>query len=531
VITRKDIEQVLQTKNVDEFKDFWKVEYLPFEEARNFVRKLGLKNSKEWFNYCKSEKKPLNIPADPREVFKNKGWINYFDWLGAGTNTKFISFKKAQKYVRKLGLKSQIDWFKYSKSDKKPFYIPVTPDKVYKNKGWTNWANWVGEKEIINFKSFKEAQKYVRKLGLKSSSEWRKYAKNKKPSDIPADPQKVYRNKGWISWFDFLGGGTNIKFRTFEKARTFVRSLKLKNIIEWNKYRTSGKKPSDIPSNPNTVYKNKGWINSRDFLGAGRNLSFLPFEKARTYVRKLGLKNWIKYCKSGKKPFNIRNHPQRYNGWINMKDWLGFGRNFNFRPFDKARSYVRKLKLNSSIEWKKYCKNNKKPIDIPTNPARSYKNKGWVNWYDWLGAPKIRPKVSNFRIFKNAKNYVRKLGLKSGSEWRKYAKNKKPSDIPADPQKVYRNKGWISWFDFLGGGRNLNFLPFKEARTYVRNLKLKSITDWNNYCRSKKRLSNIPTHPQSTYKNKGWINTRNWLGAGRVLNLTKDGHQIKKETV
>jgi len=50
VITRKDIEQVLQTKNVDEFKDYWTAEYLSFEEARDFVRKLS------WYDWLGNHK-------------------------------------------------------------------------------------------------------------------------------------------------------------------------------------------------------------------------------------------------------------------------------------------------------------------------------------------------------------------------------------------------------------------------------------------------------------------------------------------
>ena len=32
-----------------------------------------------------------------------------------------------------------------------------------------------------------------------------------------------------------------------------------------------------------------------------------------------------------------------------------------------------------------YCKNEKKPDNIPTDPYKKYKNNGWVSWNDWLG--------------------------------------------------------------------------------------------------------------------------------------------------
>ncbi|MEY4126766.1 MAG: hypothetical protein RL737_955, partial [Bacteroidota bacterium] len=36
---------------------------------------------------------------------------------------------------------------------------------------------------------------------------------------------------------------------------------------EWMKYRKSSEKPNNIPSNPNRVYKDKGWNGYADFLG------------------------------------------------------------------------------------------------------------------------------------------------------------------------------------------------------------------------------------------------------------------------
>jgi hypothetical protein len=41
-------------------------EYRSFEDAREFVHRLQLKSSEEWNEYSKSDKKPSDIPADPR---------------------------------------------------------------------------------------------------------------------------------------------------------------------------------------------------------------------------------------------------------------------------------------------------------------------------------------------------------------------------------------------------------------------------------------------------------------------------------
>ena len=65
-------------------------EYRPFEEAREFARTLKLRNSIEWSKYCKGElegrvPKPEDIPAAPRNTYKDHGWQGFRDWLGTGT--------------------------------------------------------------------------------------------------------------------------------------------------------------------------------------------------------------------------------------------------------------------------------------------------------------------------------------------------------------------------------------------------------------------------------------------------------------
>jgi len=43
---------------------------------------LNLKNWSEWSEYCKSGKKPINIPNAPKIIYKNKGWKGISDFLG-----------------------------------------------------------------------------------------------------------------------------------------------------------------------------------------------------------------------------------------------------------------------------------------------------------------------------------------------------------------------------------------------------------------------------------------------------------------
>ncbi len=82
--------------------------FLSFKDARHFVHNLGLKNQVEWYQYTKSNKKPANIPSTPYSVYKNKGWKGMGDWLGTriGFNG-FLSFNNAKEFSRTLKLKNQ----------------------------------------------------------------------------------------------------------------------------------------------------------------------------------------------------------------------------------------------------------------------------------------------------------------------------------------------------------------------------------------------------------------------------------------
>ena len=64
-----------------------------------------------------------------------------------------------------------------------------------------------------------------------------------------------------------------MQFRPFAVARRFARRLQLRTYVEWRRYcrgdlRRLGKRPKDIPSNPNTTYEGEGWVGWPDWLGS-----------------------------------------------------------------------------------------------------------------------------------------------------------------------------------------------------------------------------------------------------------------------
>ena len=370
------------------------------------------------------------------------------------------------------------------------------------------------------FLSFEDAKDFVRGLKLKNLKDWQNY---KKPVFIPSNPNRTYSDN-WISWSDWLGTNNisqrDRKFLSFKEAKEFIQPLKFPSSKEYKKYhKINGIK--NIPVNPDTnvEYINSGWISWNDFLGndftATNKREYLSYNEAEEFVHKLSLKNqkeWGKYCKSGKLPIDIPKAPSRHyenNGWISWGDWFGTGyianSNRKYRNFKQARKFVRSLNLKTQNEWVEYCKLNKKPIDIPATPGFIYKDDGWISMSDWLGSGIIAPKIKSdsFLSYDEAKLFVHGLGLKTSTKWRNYVKSgKKPNNIPSNPADSYKNKGWVSWGDFLRGELDVEFLSFEECRDFVHKLGLKSWEEWIEYVKSGKKPKNIPSNPADYYKNK-----------------------------
>lgn len=203
-------------------------QYRPFLEAREFVQSLGLGGQQDWARYCRGDlpekgTRPDDVPAHPREIYKDMGWIGYGDWVGTGTQAPsgvWRPFEEAREFARALGLKSYAEWRQYVAGKlpdlpPRPRDIPAAPFQLpaYIAAGWAGYPDWLGfkRKRNLNFKSYEEAKTFVHKLDLRTTREWEAYCrgqhpnKGTRPPDIPRSPEAYYRDKGWKDYKDWLG--------------------------------------------------------------------------------------------------------------------------------------------------------------------------------------------------------------------------------------------------------------------------------------------------------------------------------------
>ena len=396
--------------NLRVWKSLARLDWRPFEEAREFVRELNLKSWKEWAGYCVSGKKPFDIPAAPYSVYRGKGWKGNADWLGTNRipykDRKYLPFIEARKFVRKLGLSGQMEWRKYLKSGKKPLNIPSKPERYYLNKGWNGFGDWVGNANVSsivlskNYLPFEEARKFARSLNLESRSDWEAlFQTSRKPKNIPQTADRHYRKTGWISWPDFLGTRRQFEFIPFDQAKRVVWKFNIKGQAGWRKFIKSPKFPAGIPKTPYHYYKDlwKSWSDWTGYKSRGPETGkyIISYEQMKVEVQKLGFKgtmDWFRFTKSKKFPSHYPKYPDvkfKYHGWKSWPDFLGSGLQFSkkrvFLTYEEAKRIIHPFKIQSQKEWFQWRKSPARPKNIPTDPFRFYYENGWKGWPDFLG--------------------------------------------------------------------------------------------------------------------------------------------------
>jgi hypothetical protein len=184
------------------------------------------------------------------------------------------------KSLEELGIPLDLNLFKqdimYSQSDKFGTIAWTTLDECRRQFFDIKEAFHNGKKK--DFLSYKEAIKIMHSFKLKSLSEFNKFSKEGKlPDNIPVGfTHYYYKTEGIkISVGEFLGTdeiAPQLKqFISYKEASKFVKSKKITTQSQWRKFVNDGKKPNNIPSNPDKNYIKTGeWINWGHFVGTNR---------------------------------------------------------------------------------------------------------------------------------------------------------------------------------------------------------------------------------------------------------------------
>lgn len=218
---------------------------------------------------------------------------------------------------------------------------------IGKLKGLTNTSEGGdGGRGLIYRLSYDDLKKWVHKnlYFIKTSHEWNSYVKEHNlPKFIPKYPRESYKNRGWVSWEDFLinykkGSKIRSNFRdlfTYDEALKYVRQLNIKTSKGWKKFIKNNIIDERMPSAPDVVYKKTNeWMSWGKFLGTdnkhNKDKFIYPYKEAKILIKDLNLtkySDWEIYVKKNDTPKFLPRHPQRYytkhGDWISWEDFLG----------------------------------------------------------------------------------------------------------------------------------------------------------------------------------------------------------------
>ena len=209
-------------------------DFMPFEEARAYMRPLNLSGHKEWVAWCRTGARPPGIPSAPYRTYASQGWRGLVHFLGnAGQassdeaedggdgdddvvggvdgdddESDLLEYQAARQDVamRDRGSESDI----YNESD----------GGVYNDSGSDGDGSEVDTSTALatearagehstQFWPIAKAQAYVRGLNMATAKEWEAWSKSgARPAGVPSNPQRTYQHTGWSTWRHWLGTDT-----------------------------------------------------------------------------------------------------------------------------------------------------------------------------------------------------------------------------------------------------------------------------------------------------------------------------------
>lgn len=391
-----------------------KIEYKKFEDAISYARGLKLRCKREWISvYNRNQLNRDGLPKCPNAVYK-KEWKGWKDWLGS----EFLSYSEAKNVAISLKLNEKRDWTKYIEN-KKPIGLPSNPNIFYKNNGWENWYTFLGKpmdarRYYVNdkfFKTWSSDMAYI--LGLW----WSDGHIYENIFSISLQKSDKYLLENIVKVME-----SNYPVRQYENYAVF--SIRSEEIVSDIKSLGGMERKSMvidfpiIPSNYLAPFIRGLWdgdgcvsVNHRErkysssivsgsekLISRLRDILKLHIENCGGCLRKIKNSNCYELAFSKNDTIKLRNFMYGDNSklmlyrkqekFISIGD-ITFLQRKDMMGFSEAKSIAivlaKRYNLKNSNSWKLFCKSGLRPKRMPSTPPRSYKNKGWISWYDFLG--------------------------------------------------------------------------------------------------------------------------------------------------
>lgn len=186
--------------------------YASYEQASKYAKMMGIKTSRDWFKFHKTNPRPKNIPSDPAIFYTNNShWYGWADFLGnddlRGRYQSKEALKKVKKWFIDNDVKTVTAFTRLKRQGLVPDFVPSAPNTTFK----------VSFKELLSpcgveekYFKYKKAKRIVSSWNCKDYLEFRAVRRKKieqypELKKIPGSPDRIYKDGDWVSWAYFLG--------------------------------------------------------------------------------------------------------------------------------------------------------------------------------------------------------------------------------------------------------------------------------------------------------------------------------------
>jgi len=193
-----------------------KSKYLTYEDLKEYVRKNNILTKDQYINHVSTTYivDGKNIPYNPNTFYSKEIWEGWSLFLRdviykKNYNGTYYSYLECKKAIIKYNFTSKDNFLKRIKDIiKEDIRIPYSPSTIYKSE-WVGWVDFLDTdnyiEQIEKLVDFEIARNYARSLNLKLSKQWASIKFSDLPKGMTKKPYKLYKEKGWIDWYDFLG--------------------------------------------------------------------------------------------------------------------------------------------------------------------------------------------------------------------------------------------------------------------------------------------------------------------------------------
>ena len=214
-----------------------RTKYVSYIELKQYVRQNNILSKEQYINHVSKIYivDGKNIPYNPSTFYPKNIWEGWSIFLRdkiykKNYNGTYYSYNECKLAVKKYNFSSKDDFLKRIKEIiKEDIRIPYSPYTIYKN-DWEGWIEFLNTdncvEQIEDLVEFEAAKEYARSLNLKLQKQWSNISFKDLPKGMTKKPDKLYKEKGWIDWYDFLG--------IDKKTRMSFGELSIANIFDKN---------------------------------------------------------------------------------------------------------------------------------------------------------------------------------------------------------------------------------------------------------------------------------------------------------